>query len=126
MKRTIFLATGVIALALTATGVFGNYALCSDNKSCVDILHALFLLLLPVPPAFLFSLITYPMREEIYVSWFRFARWWTPISMVAIFLAPEYSNDWMFPIEKGTVAVFFMAVFCIVSIVIIARRYLRP
>ena len=43
--------------------------------------------------------------------------------MVLIFLAPEYSGDWMYPVEKGTVAFFTSIIFVIASIVIIVRKY---
>lgn len=75
-------------------------------------------------PLFLFSLITYRMREEVYQTWFRFVRWWIPLSMLLIFLAPEYSNDWMYPIEKGSIALLTSAIFCVVSLVIIAAKYI--
>ena len=79
--------------------------------------------LLPVVPLFIFSLITYWPRNEIYESWFRFARWWIPLSMLAILIAPEYSSDWMYSIEKGTVAFATSALFALVSLIIIIARW---
>ena len=75
-------------------------------------------------PLFLFSLITYKMREEVYQAWFRFVCWWIPLSVLLIFIAPEYSHDWLYPIEKGSVALLTSAIFLIVSLLIIVAKYI--
>lgn len=74
-------------------------------------------------PLFLLSLITYKMRDEVYRAWVCFAYAWVPLSMLAIFLAPEYSTDWMYPVVKGTVAFFTSLLFVIISLVLIAYKY---
>ena len=71
---------------------------------------------------FILSLITYWMREEVYRAWFKFARWWIPLSMVLILISPEYSHDWMYRIEKGTVAFATSLIFVIVSLIIIITK----
>src|SRR3989344_4622106 len=63
------------------------------------------------------------LAETIYQAWFRFARWWVPLSMLAIFIAPEYSHDWLYPIEKGGVALVSSIIFCLVSVAIIGFKY---
>lgn len=78
-------------------------------------------LFFPFVPLFIFSLITYFLREEVYRAWWQFARVATPVSMLLIALAPSYSHDWMFPIEKGSVAVFTSLIFSVISIVVIVR-----
>ncbi|OGG40588.1 hypothetical protein A2118_03155 [Candidatus Kaiserbacteria bacterium GWA2_50_9] len=77
----------------------------------------------PVIPLFVLSLITYKMRDEVYRAWLRFAQVWVPLSMLFIFLAPEYTSDWMFPVVKGTVAFFSSLLFLIISLIIIAWKY---
>lgn len=78
----------------------------------------------PLIAMLIFSLLTYWMRDNVYQAWFKFARWAIPLSMLLIFLAPEYSHDWMYPIEKGTVAFFSSVIFSILSIIIIGTKYL--
>ena len=63
----------------------------------------------------LFSLITFRMREETFNAWWKLARIWIPVSMLAIIISPSYANNWMFPIEKGNVAVFLSLAFIIAS-----------
>jgi len=70
-------------------------------------------------PLFIFSLITYKMREGIFESWWKFARIWIPLSMLAILVAPSYTHNWIFPITKGTVAVTLSVLFVIISLVLI-------
>ncbi len=65
------------------------------------------------------------MREEIYRAWFKFARWWIPLSMLFILIAPEYSQDLLYPIEKGGVAFVSSSIFFIVSTIIITVKYFR-
>jgi len=43
--------------------------------------------------------------------------------MLAILIAPEYSSDWMYSIEKGTVAFATSALFALVSLIIIIARW---
>jgi hypothetical protein len=37
-------------------------------------------------PVFIFSLITYKMREEVFRAWWRFALWFVPVIMLVTFL----------------------------------------
>lgn len=43
--------------------------------------------------------------------------------MVLIFLAPEYSADWVYPVVKGTVAFSASLLFVILSLVLIIWKY---
>lgn len=102
-----------------------SYCPSYSYSSCAFFFDGFAQVFLPIFPAFLFSLITYKMRDEVYRTWFKFARWWIPLSMLVIFLAPEYPSNFMSPIEKGTVALLFSALFVIISTVIVGRKYFR-
>ena len=80
---------------------------------------------LPIIPLFFFSLITYKMRDEVFRAWLRFAYAWIPLSLLLIFLAPEYTYDWMYPVVKGTVAFFSSLLFACISLIIILVSWLR-
>ena len=55
-----------------------------DESKIVDFFNSDFLLAVFVsPPIFLFSLITYRMKEEIFRAWWNFARWMVPIIILA-------------------------------------------
>ncbi len=115
-------------LILFAYSDFFN--VCYENLACREGLMSWIKIFSPYIhlfiPLFLFSLITYWMREEIYKSWFRFARWFIPLSMLLTLIAPEYSSDWLYPIVKGTVALLTSIIFAALSLLIILIKYLRP
>ncbi len=125
-KKIILWISGIATLGLFTIGTFGTYQICSSNENCINTLHSFFIHFLPIIPVFVFSLITYKMREETYHAWARFAYAWIPLSMLLILLAPEYSSDWMFPVVKGTVAFFSSLLFVIISSLIILWKHLAP
>lgn len=53
---------------------------CRRTADTVQVLVAIF------PFVFLFSLITYKMREEVFQAWWRFAVWFVPVIMVVTYL----------------------------------------
>ncbi|MDD3531398.1 MAG: hypothetical protein PHV99_02305 [Candidatus Pacebacteria bacterium] len=66
------------------------------------------------------------MREDVYRTWARFAIGWIPVSMVLIFLSPEYATSFgiaLYPITKGTVAFASSLFFVIISLILIFWRY---
>lgn len=126
IKKNITLVVYAFGTAIFFVLAFSReLGVCSSYSysSCADISNNLAETILPIFPALLLLLVTYWMREEIYQAWFRFARWWVPLSMLAILIAPEYSGDWLYPIEKGGVALVSSVIFCLVSVVIIGFKY---
>ena len=128
-KKIWLLVSGIIVMLLIFWDVVGNYRLCDffiDNGSagsCPSTLASLETMLLPVIPLFIFYLILFFLKDDVYRTWSKFVIWWIPLSMLAIFMAPEYSHDWMFRVEKGSVALAMSAIFIIVSILIIGVKY---
>ncbi|MBM3261100.1 hypothetical protein FJY93_01640 [Candidatus Kaiserbacteria bacterium] len=64
------------------------------------------------------------MRDEVYRMWVRFSYVWIPLSMIAIFFAPAYSGDWMYPIDKNSIAFLASVLFIVISLAIIAWKYI--
>lgn len=93
----------------------------------MDLNYRVSLILLPIIPLFLFSLITYKMRDEVYRAWLRLASIWIPLSMLGIFLAPEYSGQLLplFPVTKSSVAFVSAILFGAISLLIIAWKYFK-
>jgi hypothetical protein len=120
---TLLVGIGLFLLSSFSREI--GFCLPYSYSKCAAFFDGFAEMLLPIFPMLLFSLITYRMTEEIYTAWFKFARWWIPFSMFAIFLAPEYSSNFMSPIEKGTVALTFSALFVIISAIIVGTKYFR-
>ena len=119
MKKKLLVLSilGVLLFGVFLTISFKG--LCSFSYICDrahdDSMVYVFFLFIPL---FIFSLITYKMREGIFESWWKFARIWIPLSMLAVIISPSYGN-WMIPIEKGTVAFALSVLFVIISLVLI-------
>lgn len=125
-KKILLIVSGISTVVLLVLNWIGTNTLCEwigQDTVCMGILYSTMMNLFPIIPLFLLSLITYKMLDEVYRAWFRFTRWWIPLSMLAIFLAPEYSADWMFSIVKGTVAFFSSLLFVFISLIIIAYKH---
>lgn len=65
-------------------------------------------------PLFLFSLITYKMRDEIFEIWVKFALWWAGATIILVLLAPA-NDPSLLPITKSVIALASTAVFTIIS-----------
>ena len=126
-KKTTLFVSFFLSVVLVIWDYFGNYQLCGGKEwgGCVDILAGIETIFLLSIPVFVFSSITYWMKGEVYRAWFRFARWWIPLSIILIFLSPEYSSDWILPIVKGTVAFAMSALFVIIYTILIIWKYWR-
>lgn len=102
--------------------IFGLCKIDSDflcSRPHEDMYSALLFLFFPL---FLFSLITYKMKEAVYLTWYNFVKWWIPLSLLAIIISPRYSHDWMFPIDKGRVAFSTTVIFALVSLILIGYK----
>src|SRR3989344_5703209 len=122
-KITLALAsigTGLFILSLFAEelGLCGLVATsCQDFFDPIAEIVSIFLV------ALLLISILYFLHDEIYQSWFRFARWWIPLSMLLIFISPEYPTNIYDPIQKGSVAFVMSGAFVVISIITIAIKY---
>ena len=116
-KEKLIFFSGVISALLVILNSVGTFKLCGGvvYGSCMDIVADIMIVFLPVSSLFIFSIIVFRMREETFNAWWKLARIWIPVSMLAIIISPSYANNWMFPVEKGNVAVFLSLAFIIAS-----------
>ena len=123
-KNILLITSGILAGFAIVMGSFEPFRLCGDSwRNCMSINYDIDLVLIPIIPLFLFSLITYFMRDDVYRVWARFSYIWVPISMVLIFLAPEYSSSFIYPITKGSVAFISSLLFTLISLILIIWKY---
>ncbi|MHB1316562.1 MAG: hypothetical protein ACYCZW_01760 [Minisyncoccota bacterium] len=77
---------------------------------------------------FILSIITYKMKEEVFRSWWNFARWWAPVIIVVTFLLENASgggtlgmgNDFRILIQS-----ILYIILVITSLIKIIRTYLK-
>ena len=100
---------------------------CGPNGyACWDRLEFVGNLLLIFLPAFVFSIITYFLREEVFRAWLRFAYWWIPVSLVFIYLAGGWSGGGFgIPavLDQEFVSLILSGLFVLISLLLIAYKY---
>ena len=121
-NRNVLTVSLVVSSLLLVVNYVGTYALCGGNAgTCVDVLYNLVLLFEFFLPLFLLSLITYKLRDEIFRAWLIFAKWWVPLTIILVLLAPTTGYS-LVPIDKGRVSLFMNALFLILSLLLIAYK----
>ncbi|MHB8710383.1 MAG: hypothetical protein ACYC6X_02425 [Minisyncoccota bacterium] len=109
----------------------GNW--CYEGSACNNIEYAVsksgiyesvFFLSLSL---FLFSLITYKMRDEVFRAWLHFAYWWVPLTIFLTLITPNGHGGWGIPslIDPGFVAFVFSTLFALISLGIIFVKFLK-
>ncbi len=76
-------------------------------------------------PIFLFSLITYKLREEVFRSWLHFAYWWMPFEILFVLGSMGGGGGFgMHSFGGEDVAMILSVLFFAISLVIIVARSL--
>jgi hypothetical protein len=128
-KNALF-GGGLLTLVLFAWDRIGNYQLCDMLSSsghegnCPFFMISAETVLLPIIPFFLFALITYFMREEVYKAWSTYAFPMLGVAMLLTAIMPDSHGGGFGPqiaFGKPDVAVLSSIIFIVVSIVIILR-----
>ncbi len=128
-KKTILFVSIFMAAIAIVSGLFEPFRLCGDSwRSCMDLNFAFSQLIFPSLPLFIFSTITFFLRDSVFHAWARFAVPATILSMLAIFFMQDSGSGGFGPqlsFGKGDVALITGLLFVVISIVIIVREYLR-
>jgi len=113
---------GVLIFSLL---VYINF-LCQTKFSCSTEMGSDFLLTVTfvLIPFFLFSLITYKMKEEVFVRWWKFTRWWIPLTMFLTLITPD-SNSVIMSWGKEVPAMGMTILYIFISSIIILRTWLK-
>ncbi len=126
--KTLLVLGSVGTIIQMILWVFGHvfFDACYTNTECLMWLKGpgsnLSVYTLIFIPVLLFFILTY-RTERLFRTWSRFAAWGLIASLLSVFIAPEYSKDWMFPIDKGFVAFASAVVFSLISLAIMAWKY---
>lgn len=127
-RRTVLMFSGLVSLAIVVVDLLGTSVVCGGRQytQCMQIVHFGALTFLPLIAVFVIAVaMSLFSSDRVYQSWFRFARWWIPMSMLAIFIAPKYSGNVLDSIEKGSVALVTSVIFIVVSLIIIGYKLVR-
>jgi len=132
-KKSVLIGSFIGVLLLSSQFLFGSHA-CYVNKLCNRVNDFInqdnLTIILIMPFVFLFSLITYKMRDEVFQAWWRFARWFVPVVILVTFLINSQSRTGGMGISGAISSSFdmliigiFYAIFVITSLVKITLAY---
>ncbi len=97
--------------------------LCSESqRSCIQMYDSTAEIFQIFIPMLLISLAVYKIHGEVYTTWLYFARWWVPLSMFLVLIAPYGKGDWMFPHDKGRVSLLMSGLFLFISLTLIVYK----
>lgn len=121
MKKYIIIISAIAFLGIV-TGI--SYLCHPDENLICRGEHQLFSL--PVwlisASVFVSSFILLFLRAEIFKSWLIFSAWFLPLSILFIFLAPEYSNAFDIVPDKEITTMLMSAIFFLISLIIVAVK----
>lgn len=129
-KKIVFLVSlcGTAIVFLTSGLTMSTFLCGASNYTCWDKLEFLSHELLIFFPFFLFSCLTYFLREEVFRTWLRFAYVWIPLSLIVIYLSAGWTGGGFgIPnvLDQETVAIIFSGLFVIISLFIILISWFR-
>lgn len=126
IKNIVLLVSGIMGGGLIILEPITTSQICtfihgSNSINCVDNIFNTAMIFYIFPFVFLFSLITYFLREEIFRSWIKFTYVWVPLSMFLVFIIPGGGGNGAFPslIDKQLVAILMSGLFSIISLIIV-------
>ncbi len=110
------------------------YNFCGQYRGiCKDAYKIIVYPFLPLPFIFLFSILTYKLREEVFRAWWNFARWFAPVVIVITFLINSQPGGGGMGISGAISGAFdafiigiFYVVFVVVSLAKIIKAYRKP
>lgn len=130
-KKNILLCSSLYVLALIAlyASHFDCYQATWCNGSLGDFMGGTILSLSPLAVIFLFSLLTYRMRDDIFAYWVTFTKWYFPVWIFCsffFFTTHGHGGGFGGLIDKWLEAIFAWGLFSLyplVSIILITRKW---
>ena len=94
IKRLLFLASGIVTVTIIILKFLGVFKLCAeaDVSQCTGIAYDMSMLLVPITALFLFSAITYKMRDEVFRVWAWFSLPAVLSAMYFTYIVPEHNT----------------------------------
>ncbi len=127
-KNIVLLVSGLLGVILILSDFITTSKVCSFFRSssgvdfdCMNKVFNTAMIFYIFPFVFLFSLITYFLKEEIFHAWSKFTYVWVPISMFLVFIIPRGGGNGAFPslIDNQLMAILMSGLFVIISIIMI-------
>lgn len=128
-NRNILLVSLALVVATRLGGYCGVYpescfASVFFDDIVFSVLEPLFNISLSVVMASFFLFFT---RNEVFASWFKFAKWWLPLSLILIILSPTDGSSAFFPalFSKELTSMWMGGLFVVISLLLIGVKSLQ-
>lgn len=124
-KKNILIISGLIGGGLLLLEPVKTSTICGiGSTACIDAVFSMSTLLFVFPFVFLFSLITYKMRDEVSRAWITFTKWWVPAQILLVAFTPESSGGYFVVLlDKQFAAIILSGLFLTISLFLIIYKY---
>ncbi len=128
-KKVVLIISGIGLILFVLSILFLTNNMCSTDvwvqcrqiDESIDLISTLLLFTIPM---FLFSLVTYFLREEVFRTWIRFTLWWVPLSFVIIlFSSSRQSANIVGLSDQAIFGTLAFGLYVLISLIIIAWKY---
>lgn len=130
-KRILLFISGAFFIIAIILDQIDFYNLCSTSR-CLSVIEMYFKLSYVFIPVIFFSLLTYKMKDQIFQTWWGFAKWFVPLIAVStLFLQTgamgRSGGGWGISSPSlGTIILFFLyLIFVLVSLVRIIWAFIK-
>ncbi|MFA5831093.1 MAG: hypothetical protein WC878_04670 [Candidatus Paceibacterota bacterium] len=126
-KKNVLLISSNLIVILCFLAYIQTGDICYMKSWCrnfweeINLLGAILFIFIPI---FLFSLITYKMRDEVFRSWIHFSCWWIPLSTIVSLITPESSSS-LFSLDGKKIAVASSFLFALISLILIIYKSVK-
>ena len=124
-KVFFFSLIGLIVHVISKFSV--DLGICSGYPSkCTDLTYLLVIFSFIFIAIFVFSLLTFKLKDTTFISWRNFSLWAIPLSLIIITFLPTQTHGLDFvPIVKGTVIIFLTILYSIISLLLVFYQFLK-
>ncbi len=117
----LFFIVNMVSMFSVDIGICFNYA--SKCYYTSDLIVSFTYIFISV---FIFSVITYKLKDSTFTTWRNFSIWMVPISLIIIAFLPTRTHGMDFiPITKGTVIFLLTILYTLISLILIIFKSLK-
>lgn len=122
-KKNTVLFGSIFTIIFVLSYLIRSADFCYWRSLCSSVFGLVFIYSLVSVPFFVFSVITYKIKESTFISWRNFSIWWIPLSFVIITMFPTDTHGMdFFPVIKGTVSLLLTSLYSVISLAILVYK----
>ena len=124
-KKTTLLASFLFVVFWIVVDRLSLLRYCGEvaHTFCRQILSDVMFASIIILPVFIFSLLTYFLKEEIFRAWFRFTYLWVLFSFIVIFASTDHSGGLLGISDQEAFGIITWVLYILISLIIIGWKY---